>query len=274
MAGSAIYRYFAQQGEHHVIGVARSSAFAHRFGSLANGSLHIEPDVLNLDRLIGLLADTRPDVVVNCIGIIKQHAYAEDSLAVVPVNSNFPHRLAQLCRLSGARLIHISTDCVFSGAKGNYLEIDQPDATDLYGRSKLLGEVDAPMAITLRTSIIGHEFNTTHSLVDWFLSQTGRTNGYTKAIFSGMPTVELARVIRDYVLPNPQLSGVYHVSAHPISKFDLLTLVAKTYGKDIEITPVDKPVIDRSLNSDRFRTKVDYRPPDWPTLIHQMREFN
>ena len=145
-----------------------------------------------------------------------------------------PHRLHGFCSAAGARLIHISTDCVFSGAHGGYFENDPSDATDLYGKSKYLGEVSGANTVTLRTSIIGHELNTSHSLIEWFLRQQGEISGYTKAIFSGLPTIELARVIRDFVLPNPSLSGLYHVAAAPISKYDLLNLVAQVYGKSIE----------------------------------------
>ena len=137
--------------------------------------------------------------------------------------------------MARARLIHFSTDCVFSGKKGSYLENDVPDAMDLYGRTKLLGEVDYPHAITLRTSLIGHELNGTRSLVNWFLAQEGSVRGYTKAIFSGLPAVEIARVIEKYVLPHPELHGVYHLSADPISKHDLLSIVKDVYSKQVEI---------------------------------------
>jgi dTDP-4-dehydrorhamnose reductase len=215
----------------------------------------------------------RPDVVVNCVGLVKQLADANDPLQAVPINTLLPHRLAALCQASGARLVHISTDCVFSGAKGNYLETDFPDAYDLYGRSKLLGEVDYPHAITLRTSIIGHELSGNRSLVNWFLAQQGAVKGFTRAIFSGLPTVELASVVRDVVLPRKELHGLYHVSAKPINKFDLLQLVAKVYRKNIEINPSEELVIDRSLNSDRFKEATGYAPPEWATLIQRMCEF-
>jgi dTDP-4-dehydrorhamnose reductase len=184
-----------------------------------------------------------------------------------------PHRLARVCGLVGARLVHVSTDCVFSGAKGGYIEADFADADDLYGRSKYLGEVDYPHAVTLRTSIIGHELDGARSLLCWFLAQGSSVRGFTRAVFSGLPTVELARVIRDYVLPAPALRGLYHVSSAPINKYELLGLIAKTYGKSIDITPQDEPVIDRSLDSTRFRAATGYSPPPWPDLIEQMRAF-
>jgi dTDP-4-dehydrorhamnose reductase len=193
---------------------------------------------------------------------------------VIPINSILPHRLANLCELAEARLIHISTDCVFSGEKGGYVEKDFSDAKDLYGRSKYLGEVDYPNSITLRTSIIGHELNSSKSLINWFLSQEGSVKGYKNAIFSGLPTNEMAKVIRDYVIPNPSLKGLYQVSADPISKFDLLQLVSDVYGKIIQIIPDDLVKIDRSLNSEKFCKATGFKPKPWPQLIKEMYEFN
>ena len=178
-----------------------------------------------------------------------------------------------MCRATGARLIHISTDCVFSGAKGGYREADFPDANDLYGRSKLLGEVDYPNAVTLRTSIIGHELSGHRSLLGWFLKQQGKVKGFRRAIFSGLPTVELSRLVRDVVLQNPRLTGLYHVAAQPIDKYELLQLVAEIYNKNIELVPDDQLVIDRSLNADRFYEATGYRASTWPELIQSMYEF-
>jgi dTDP-4-dehydrorhamnose reductase len=220
-----------------------------------------------------LLATVRPQVVINGVGIVKQLAEADDALLTLPINALLPHRLARLCDVAGARLVHISTDCVFSGTKGNYVESDPPDAQDLYGRSKLLGEVNYPNAVTLRTSIIGHELAVGHGLVGWFLAQQKSVKGYRRAVFSGLPTCELARVIRDFVLPRPELRGVYHLSAAPINKFDLLTLVGRTYGKDIEIVADDAVRIDRSLDSSRFRANTGYMPDDWSKLVSRMHAF-
>jgi dTDP-4-dehydrorhamnose reductase len=230
-------------------------------------------DVESLDSLTRMFATVQPDMVINCVGIVKQLADANDPLIALPINSLLPHRLARLAQVAGARLVHMSTDCVYSGSKGNYVEADLPDAYDLYGRSKLLGEVDYPNAITLRTSIIGHELSGNRSLIDWFLSQTGEVQGYTNAIFSGLPTVEIARIIHEHVIPNPHLHGLYHVSAEPISKYDLLSLVAKEYAKEIAIRAKNDFVIDRSLNSERFRSATGFVPDSWVQLIHRMHEF-
>ena len=169
-------------------------------------------------------------------------------------------------------MIHISTDCVFNGIKGNYTEKDFADADDLYGRSKFLGEVDYPHCLTLRTSIIGHELKGGLGLVEWFMAQPGPVEGFTKAIFSGFPTVEIANIIGNHAIPHPQLSGLYQVSADPISKYDLLKLIAGQYGRQIAIEPSAELKIDRSLNSDRFRSASGYMPPAWPKLVARMHE--
>ena len=273
MLGNAVLRLFAQSSGYEAIGSARSTGVLRLLPQGLRDRVICGVDVESFDSLTRLFVDARPDVVINCIGLVKQLAEADDPLAAIPINALLPHRLARLCDVAGARLVHMSTDCVFSGAKGMYVEADMPDAKDLYGRSKYLGEVDYPHAITLRTSIIGHELSGEHSLVGWFLAQQGSVKGFRHAIFSGLPTVELARVIRDHVLPHPDLRGLYHVSAEPINKFDLLKLIAKAYGKTIAITPDDTLVIDRSLDSSRFREITGYKPAAWPELVRGMHEF-
>jgi dTDP-4-dehydrorhamnose reductase len=273
MLGNAVFRFFAMRDHHTVLGTARTKASAALLPANLQARVLTDIDVESQDCLTGLFAQVRPDAVINCIGLVKQLAEAAEPLSAIPTNSLLPHRLARLCELAGARLVHISTDCVFSGRKGLYIEDDPPDAEDLYGRSKLLGEVDYPHAITLRTSIIGHELRGAHGLIDWFLSQQGSVRGYKKAIFSGLPTVELARVMHDFVLPTRGLHGLYHVSAGPIDKDALLRLVAAAYGNTTVITPDEKVVIDRSLDSSRFRSATGYVAPAWPALIDQMRAF-
>ena len=273
MLGNAVLRFFAESSGYEVVGSARSRSALRLMPEKLSHRVICGVDVENMDSLITLVAKVRPNVLINCVGLVKQLAEAADGLAAIPINALLPHRLAQLCNLANIRFIHISTDCVFDGTKGMYSETDISDAKDLYGRSKYLGEVDGPHAVTLRTSIIGHELDGAYSLVGWFLAQQGRVKGFRRAIFSGLPTVELARVIRDHVVPRPELHGLYHVSAEPINKFDLLTMIAKDYGKTIEITPDDKVVIDRSLDSSRFREATGYQPQTWPEMVRRMREF-
>lgn len=273
MLGHDVFKVLDASPELAVWGTLRSSAGLFHFSEKQHERMLSGVDVLDQDALIAALARVRPDVVVNCVGLIKQLADANDPLVALPINALLPHRLAKLCALGGARLIHISTDCVFSGRKGLYVESDVSDAEDLYGKSKYIGELpDQPNAVTLRTSIIGHELGSSHALLEWFLSRRGSVKGYRKAIFSGLPTVELARVIRDFVIPSRQLQGLYHVSADPIDKYNLLKLIDEIYGKDIEIVPDDKLVIDRSLDSTLFRNASGYTPPTWRELIVEMRD--
>jgi dTDP-4-dehydrorhamnose reductase len=273
MLGNAMLRAISQNPALEVWGTARSPSVRQYFSPELGKRIIAGVDVENQDILTRVLADLRPAVLVNCIGLVKQLAEADDPLLALPINAMLPHRLARLCALGGARLVHVSTDCVFNGGKGNYRESDPSDAEDLYGKSKFLGEVAYPQTITLRTSIIGHELAGAHGLIDWFLAQEGRVKGYSRAIFSGLPTVELARAVRDFVLPHPEISGVFHVAAKPIAKLDLLRLVAEVYGKSIEIVPDDVVAIDRSLNADRFHEATGYVAPPWPELVKRMYDF-
>lgn len=274
MLGSAVFKMFSLDPQFDVWGTLRSKSGLGHFPLPSHSRLLFNIDVLDHDSLISVIDKVRPDVVINCVGLIKQLSDAKDPLSALPINAMFPHRLAKLCKLAGARMIHVSTDCVFSGQTGMYKESDVSDAEDLYGKSKYIGELnDLPHAITLRTSIIGHEQGSHYALVDWFLSQSGEVNGYSKAIFSGLPTIELARVMRDYVVSAPELSGLYHVSVEPIDKLSLLQLVADVYEKDIQIKEDRRLKIDRSLDSTRFKEATGYVPPSWPHLIKMMREF-
>jgi dTDP-4-dehydrorhamnose reductase len=273
MLGNAVLRFFHSSPGFEARGTVREMRSASLFPNELRPCLLSGVDAGSIDSLIGALEEVRPQLVINCVGLVKQLTSANDPLEAVPINSLFPHRLARLCGVAGARFVHMSTDCVFSGRKGMYSEEDFPDAEDLYGRSKLLGEVDYPNAITLRTSIIGHELQGGRSLIGWFLSQEGTVRGFRKAIFSGLPTVEVARVIRDHIVPHPELRGVYHLSAEPINKFDLLQLVANAYGKSVEIQADDGLVINRSLDSTRLRAATGFSPKPWPELIRTMKEF-
>lgn len=276
MLGSAVFRYFNSRGDDFVVfGSARSlpTAAGIALGPYDKLQIVAPVDVENSDSLAETFARVRPDVVINCVGVVKQLQSAKDPLVAVPLNTLLPHRLAKLCAIAGARFIHVSTDCVFTGQQGRYAESDATDATDIYGLSKFLGEVDYPHAITLRTSIVGEEIGLANGLVGWFLRQTGTVKGFANAIFSGLPTDELARVIHEYVLPHAELHGVYHVSSAPISKLDLLSLVRDEYGLATKIDRDESLVIDRSLDSSRFMAATGYKPPDWPTLVRAMRNF-
>lgn len=271
MLGNTLFRILSQDSTHQVWGALRSASGRHFFAEADQARLLSDIDVLNQDSLISTMNSIRPELVLNATGLIKQLAAVNNPLVALPINSMFPHQLAGLCGLMGIRMIQLSSDCVFSGRKGNYSESDITDAEDLYGKSKSIGEVqNLSHVLTLRTSGIGHELNSHNGLLEWFLSQQGQTKGYAKAIYSGLPSVELSRVIRDFVLPNSELNGLYHVSAKPIAKLELLKLIAKIYHKDINIVPDDTLVVDRSLNSERFTRATGYVAPDWPDLVALM----
>lgn len=274
MLGNAMFRTFAADARFSVTGTVRNISSRRWFEESLHERILPGVEVEQADSLAAAFRAVKPALVINCVGVVKQLAAADDPLITLPINALLPHRLAALCDIAGARLVQISTDCVFSGAKGGYVESDFPDADDLYGRSKLLGEVDYPHAITLRTSIIGHELGGARSLVNWFLAQQGPVKGFTRAFFSGLPTVVLAELVRDVIVARPELHGLYHVAAAPIAKYDLLQLVAEVYGKQIDIVPSDALVIDRSLDAGRFHAATGYTAPAWPALIARMRQFH
>jgi dTDP-4-dehydrorhamnose reductase len=273
MLGHTLVDILAGRTGLDVVGTVRDPAplAAHRTGTTPV-TIHPGIDVARPGTLEAVLDDVRPDVIVNAIGIVKQVPAGADPVATIEINALLPHRLARLAAAQNARLIHVSTDCVFSGRGGGYTEDDAPDPVDLYGRTKLLGEVIDGDALTIRTSLVGHELATRHGLVDWFLAQTGTVPGYSRAVFSGLPTVELARVIADEVLPRPALRGLIHVGAAPIAKLDLLALVADRYAAAATLEPRHEPVLDRSLDARRFTDATGDRAPAWPDLVAAMHD--
>ena len=273
MLGHTLFKSLSQDSRLHVYGTARQKTAKTLFSKALAKQILTNVDVEDDRSLIATFQKVKPDVIINCIGLIKQISAASDTLQAIPLNTLLPHRLAYLCKQISARLILMSTDCVFSGKKGNYKESDRPDCTDLYGQSKLLGEIlDQEHVLTIRTSIIGHELRGGHSLVNWFLKQKGSVAGYTQAIYSGLPTIELARIIRELILPKPKLSGLYQIASEPISKFDLLSLIAKTYQKKISITKTNIPKINRSLSYAKFKKQTGYKPKSWEKLVLEMHK--
>ena len=241
-----------------------------QFNLFTNTNSYAGVDVRLTDQLVAVLGDFHPDAVINAVGVIKQRP---DGLYAIPnleINALLPHRVAALCQAVRAHFIHISTDCVFSGRSGNYREVDEPDPIDVYGHSKLLGEVIAPGSITLRTSIIGRELWRKSSLLEWFLRQRGQVRGYKNAIFSGFTTMELSRVMETLITHFPESSGIYHVSSDPISKYDLLTLIQDRLKLELDLIPDYDFKCNRSLNSTRFRHDFSYVPPSWEQMIDEL----
>jgi dTDP-4-dehydrorhamnose reductase len=233
------------------------------------GNVRVE-DFSTVEGAIGLV---RPEVIFNAVGIIKQLPTSKNVINTLMINSIFPHRLAETAEKSGARLINISTDCVFDGERGNYTETDISNATDVYGKSKNLGEIAGRNCLTLRTSIIGRELGTAHSLVEWFLSNRGKkVKGFVNAIYSGFPTIVLADIIADLIDHQRELNGLYHVSAEPINKYELLRLINEAFRAEIEIEPFTEFRIDRSLDSTKFRNETGFFPESWQKMIQKLAE--
>ena len=229
-------------------------------------------DASHLDSVVRAFGAARPDVVVNCVGLVKQREEAKDPLAALAINAALPHQLAGLCSATGSRLIHLSTDCVFSGSRGRYSEDDRADADDLYGRTKLLGEVSTAPALTLRTSMIGRELGRGTGLLEWFLAQQTHAAGFTRAIFSGLTTPVLAALLVDLIEHQPGLHGLYHVAAEPISKCELLRLAARAFNVPTVVEPTEGAAVDRSLDGSKFARVARFVAPSWPVMLKELAE--
>jgi dTDP-4-dehydrorhamnose reductase len=269
MLGHRLHQHFKAEHDSRVTLRGPLAAYA-AYGLFDTTNTYANVDVRAFEGIEHAVADHNPQVVVNAVGIVKQREDSSDPVTAIEVNALLPHRLTTLCRRHNARLIHISTDCVFSGHRGRYTEEDVPDASDLYGRSKLLGEVSDPPALTLRTSIIGRELARKSSLLEWFLAQQGTIRGFRKAIFSGFTTAELARIIGMLIAKYPNATGLFHVSSEPISKYDLLSLIRDRLHLSTIIQPDSQFECDRSLDSTRFRFCFDYRPPSWEAMVGEL----
>ena len=268
MLGHMLFSELSRYGI-EVCGTARGSQSSFPFWG---GKILTGVDALNSNSILNVLEHFSPTVVINAIGLIRHLSEGRQPLPCIRINAEFPHVLWHACAQKGIRCIHYSTDCVFDGKAGRpYTEEDAPTAKDIYGLTKYLGEIAGPGALTIRTSIIGPELRGKHSLVEWFLAQEGRVRGFTKAIYIGLPTSEHARILAEYVLPHPELEGLYHVSGEPISKYDLLQLVGTTYGKNTVIEPDESVCEDKRLSGVKFETKTGYHAPAWPDLITAMR---
>ena len=272
LLGNAMFRVLSQADNLEVYGTARTvTAGVYFTPNLASRLITVQ-NLEDSKQLVMLFDMIAPDIVVNCTALPR--GQVQDLAQVIAVFSLLPRRLQHICRERDIRLIQIGSDGVFSGKRGGYSEDDLPDAKDSYGVAKILGEVDGPRTLTLRTSMLGPELATQLGLLSWFLAQKNECRCYTHAIFSGFPTVVLAQIVRDVIIPNEGLHGIYHVAAEPISKFDLLDLVRQQYGKQILMIPDDSVIIDRSLSAERFRRQTGYSPPSWQEMIATMHAFN
>lgn len=260
------------RGRHELVGTTRRSSYvsANPLGAITKPRIYHDVDVTNISQVCCVLDDCRPDAVINAVGIVKQRDEAHDAILSLQINSLFPHLLARECVKRGARMIHMSTDCVFSGRAGYYSDSAISDADDLYGRTKYLGETKGNGVVTLRTSIIGLEIWRKQGLVEWFLSQSRSVYGFRGAIYSGFTTEEMAHVIEIVLTSEIMPCGVYNVSSDPIDKYSLLRMLNSCCNLGIEIIPDDSVVCDRSLDSSIFRKDFCYTPPRWQSMIESL----
>jgi len=274
LLGSALLKYFSKKNNFKCYGGIRKKSDTIKLKNIKNIKLY-KINYKKKRDIIKVFNQIKPDLIINCIGVIKQLVKKKKVSEILRVNSVLPHYFAQIVNLQKKiRLIHFSTDCVFSGTKGKYRETDLPDAQDIYGRSKLLGELSCSNTLTLRTSIIGHELQTKHSLLNWFLDQKKSVKGYKNGIFSGLTTLEIAKVLDKFIIPNKNLEGLYHLSGKTISKYDLLNLIKKVYKRNIKIYINRNLKINRSLNSNSLQQITGYKPNNWNKIIKEMFEFN
>ncbi len=273
MLGHKVFQHLCQrsQGNFCTMRAAKDDEALREIEFLQSPQVVDRFDATDFVALERFLLQHRPRVVINCVGVIKQRPEATVALPSIMLNSLLSHFLAEMCKRWGGRLIHFSTDCVFSGNSGRYRENDFADANDLYGRTKFLGEVATKNALTLRTSIIGREIWHFTSLLEWFLSQNhAKVRGFRKVFFSGVTTNWLAEVVAKLIENDDGLSGLYQVASQKISKFDLLCLLRQSYDLDIEIAPDEELRCDRSMVGEKFAQATGYLCPTWPELVAQL----
>jgi dTDP-4-dehydrorhamnose reductase len=270
LIGSTVFNVLSENKLLDVHGTIRSELHRNFFAPKFSHKIHCNVDAISFDYFLMKLSLIQPDIIINCTGVTKHKKEGNDLYYSIELNALFPVKLSYLCELLKIKLIHISTDCVFSGARGFYTEDDISDATDIYGKTKSLGEFCHENTLILRTSTIGHELNTSHGLLNWFLSQQKSCYGYTNAIFSGFPTVVFAQIIMSYFLESKNLKGLINIAAKPISKYDLLKLISQIYKKDIDVVEDKSININRSLNATKFYSATGYEAPDWQELIELM----
>ena len=272
MIGSAMFRVLGSYDEYDVWGTIRNKIYINMFSSQEAQKVVIVEELMRTNNISKLLHCLKPEVVINCVGLTKHHQGSHDPQIALPINALFPHKLADLSSLIGAKVIHISTDCVYSGDDGPYTEDDKLDAIDMYGKSKYLGELNRVNTVTLRTSTVGHEYTTNYGLLEWFLTQNNSCKGYANALFSGLTNIEFAKVVAEFVLPQEGLSGIYHVGGHEIDKFKLLKIFSSIYEKEIEIIKDEMILINRSLISDKFNKITGYKACEWEDMVSSMRQ--
>jgi dTDP-4-dehydrorhamnose reductase len=275
MIGSTLFKYLSLDKRFLVCGTYYSSKPMLFFGSNSSHFMFTRFDATNAESLLNVINNIEPNIVINCIGVVKQGLRPSDIVRSIELNALFPHRLNELCFQRDIRLIHISTDCVFNGSRGNYGELDATDALDVYGQTKALGEKLDGNSCVIRTSCVGREFrNPKKGLLEWFLAQNGEILGYSKAIFSGVTSLELAKVVSKYFLGEANRPGLWNISTHPINKFELLNIFKSAFHKDIQISVDGTFKVDRSLDSSKFHEICGHKFPDWMMMLKEAQLFD
>lgn len=273
MLGHTLVRYLISKNNLDIAFTLRNEIQIIKFKKIFKSESFYTFEADNMEEFESIISDFKPNLCINCIGIINKKFDSKNNIQNIKINSLLPHYLATICSKYNSKFIHISTDCVFSGKKGNYKESQNPDPIDLYGRSKLLGEVINDNSTTIRTSIIGHEYKSKNGLLEWILSSKNDVNGYKNAIFSGLTTLELSKIIYKYFILNNNLKGLFHVTSNPISKNDLLLKIKDIYKLKINIIPEFNTRVNRSLSSSKFKSISGYNPPVWETLLKELKTF-
>ena len=273
MIGHKLFIYFSKLQNFDTYGFVRNKNILSN-NKLLDSKKIIEVEILKDYALRNIIHNINPNIVINCAGIVKQNPLIKNISLTIELNSLFPHKLNLICKKEGCKLIQLSTDCVFSGYKGNYKESDFADSRDIYGRTKFIGEVIDKNCLTIRTSFIGDELNNRWGLLNWFLSQKNTVKGFKKSIYSGLTTLEICRVIEKFVIPNEELNGLYHISSKPIDKFSLLVLIREIYEKDINIEKDILIINDKSLDCQKFKNYTGYEPIEWDKAIRELKNFH
>ena len=268
MLGSTLTNYLSLKKELNIFGIQRSETQKKKnikFFSLKKFSSQ---------KIFKIIKIVKPKYVINCAGVIN-HKIQDNIEEVFFMNSYLPKILSHASKIYKFSFVHISTDCVYDGKKGGYIETSTPNANDIYGHSKLIGETNEKNSITIRTSIFGHEKKTKFGLLEWFLNAKKKVRGYKNFFFTGLTTLELSKIIYMYILKNKKIKkGLFHIGGKKISKLNLLKEIRKQYRKKILIIPQSSPKIDKSLNSSNFRKKTGYKFTSFKIMINEMKTFN
>jgi dTDP-4-dehydrorhamnose reductase len=270
-ADGMIGHKIAQSLEDFELILASRKSISSKSIGIINGKMVLHN--LITDSLDLLLDNTTPDIIINCAGITTRRGVEDNIVNTELLNSDLPHKLDSWANLNSKKLIHFSTDCVFSGNRGNYLDNDFADAEDIYGKSKALGEVNSPNTLTIRCSMIGRELYNFTELFEWLKkNKNKKIEGYSKVFYSGITTVRMGKILNQILNKNLNLSGIYNISSTPISKFDLLVKLSKAFNLNVDIKQNKNNKSNKVLISEKFTEITGIYPPNWDDLISEFEE--